>query len=57
MISNTVNQDVTAQCVCVFVCVCVCVVKPGLIHVGEVRKLFLVEICFEIQHFLDGKEK
>ena len=55
MISNKVNKDVTAQCVCV--CVCVCVLKPGLIHVGEVRKLFLVEISFEIQHFLDGKEK
>lgn len=38
MISNKVNKDVTAQCVCV------CVVKPGLIRVGEVRKLFLVEI-------------
>ena len=41
MISNKVNKDVTALCVCV----CdVCVVKPGLTHIGEVRKLFLVEI-------------
>ena len=49
MISNKVNRDVThSVCVyvmCVCVCVCdVCVVKPGLTHVGEVRKLFLVEI-------------
>ena len=44
MISNKVNKDVTRS-VCVCVCVCdVCVVKPGLTHVGEVRKLFLVEI-------------